>query len=103
MKGPSHARQCNVQRVWECPVCQKRVKTAGSVVHLRCEACARNKTGDTAWMRLLEPRRQAHAVFPPAAAPVEPDMQEREGRRNLGEDSDALPTPLNSEKHPPLE
>ena len=103
MKGPSHARQCDVQRVWECPVCQKRVKTAGSVVHLRCEACARNKTGYTAWMRLLEARRQTGTVFPTTTAPAEPLIQEREGRRNPGEDSDALPTPLNSEKHPPLE
>ena len=55
MKGPSHGKQIDVRRIWECPVCKKRVKTAGSVVNLRCEACARNKTGDTAWMRLLEP------------------------------------------------
>ena len=64
MKGPGHGRQYDVRRVWECPVCQKRVKTVGSVVNLRCEACARNKTGDTAWMRLLEARRLARPAYP---------------------------------------
>jgi len=64
MKGPGHGSQFDVRRVWECPVCQKRTKTPGSVVSLRCEACARKKTGDTAWMRLLEPRREARVAYP---------------------------------------
>ncbi len=71
MKGPSHSRQIDVRRIWECPVCQKRIKTAGSVVNLRCEACARNKTGDTAWMRLIEPMKR----FP---KPIRPEVAQGE-------------------------
>ncbi len=71
MKGPSHSRQIDVRRIWECPVCQKRIKTAGSVVNLRCEACARNKTGDTAWMRLIEPARRFPKPTRPESVPEE--------------------------------
>jgi tRNA(Ile2) C34 agmatinyltransferase TiaS len=74
MKGPSHGRQIDVRRIWECPVCQKRIKTAGSVVNLRCEACARNKTGDTAWMRLIEPARRFRKPVP--AEPVHEEPQD---------------------------
>ncbi len=90
MKGPGHGRQQDVRRLWECPVCQKRVKTGGNIVNLRCEACARNKTGDTAWMKLLESRRQAGISYPPAKKTDEPAIQE-EGAEIPDTNLDASP------------
>ena len=90
MKGPGHGRQYDVRRLWECPVCQKRVRTLGSIVNLRCEACARNKTGDTAWMRLLEPQRHARPSYPAAV------FLPRTGKQNETlEPERIVPTPPN--------
>jgi hypothetical protein len=88
MKGPGHSKRCDVRRVWECPVCQKRVKTGGNIVHLRCEACARNKTGDTAWMRLLEPRRQSRTVYPHITESGD-SGENKKGVETRADDSDA--------------
>jgi hypothetical protein len=91
MKGPGHGSQYDVRRVWECPVCQKRVKTSGSVVNLRCEACARNKTGDTAWMRLLEQRRKARPAYP-----AEVLLRKVDKEKEALEPGQSVPTPQNA-------
>jgi hypothetical protein len=88
MKGPGHGRQHDVRRLWECPVCQKRAKTGGHIVNLRCEACARNKTGDTAWMKLLETRRQAGVPYP-VAKPVDESAEGKQGVETPNESPDA--------------
>lgn len=90
MKGPGHGCQYDVRRVWECPVCLKRVKTGGQVVYLRCEACARNKTGDTACMRLIETRRPWRASYP-EVKPAPTVQGSETGAEVLGENSDAHP------------
>lgn len=83
MRGPGHRNRFDVRRIWECPVCQKRVKTSGQIVTLRCEACARNKTGDTAWMKLIEPPHVSRFKKPPvqneAPAEQQPELPPQAG------------------------
>jgi hypothetical protein len=100
MKGPGHGNQYDVRRVWECPVCQKRVKTGGQVVSLRCEACARNKTGDTACMKLLESRRPWRSAYP-TVTPAAPEQGGELGVEVSGANFDA--NPLSSSKQNALE
>jgi hypothetical protein len=65
MKGPRSRHKFNVQRVWECPQCKKRVFAPPQVVTRACEC--RGKDRPT-WMCLIE--RAAGAAS--ADAPCEP-------------------------------
>jgi hypothetical protein len=57
MKGrPAWAKR-DVRRQWECPVCGKRAKTAGSVASLGCDCLAKGDPPRTVWMHLCEPSR----------------------------------------------
>jgi hypothetical protein len=42
------------RRVWECPVCRRRVKTGGQVVNLACTCLAGADPPRQTWMRLIE-------------------------------------------------
>jgi hypothetical protein len=69
MKGPGHRNRFDVRRVWECPVCGRRVLTGGRIVHLEC-TCSSKDAPKRTWMRLVEgilaPAVEAPAVEAPA-------------------------------------
>jgi hypothetical protein len=51
MKGPRSRHKFYIARLWECPVCARRVHTPVQVVN---RACHCQPAGPTVWMRLLE-------------------------------------------------
>ena len=54
MKGPRSRHRFNVHRVWECPLCQKRVFALAQVASRACECLGKDKP---TCMRLIEPSR----------------------------------------------
>jgi hypothetical protein len=54
MKGPSGRSKFDLRRTWECPVCGRRLRTDGRVVHRLCECGARETPPRQIWMRLIE-------------------------------------------------
>jgi hypothetical protein len=54
MKGPGHRHRFDVRRIWECPVCKRRVLTSGRIVHLECDCSRTNTPPQQVWMRLVE-------------------------------------------------
>ena len=62
MKGRWRSKH-EFRRVWECPVCRRRVKTSGSVVNLACSCLLKADPPRQTWMRLVEgpPERPARS------------------------------------------
>lgn len=58
IKGPGHRNKFDVRRLWECPACQRRVRTGGHVVNLRCTCRPAADAEPAAWMKLVEGPRQ---------------------------------------------
>jgi hypothetical protein len=55
MKGPYGRLRYDVQRLWQCPVCQRFERTGGQVVTLPCRSCrSRPDQPNDVWMRLVE-------------------------------------------------
>ncbi len=54
MKGPGHRMKFDVRRIWECPLCQRRQRTAGTIVHLECMCLAKENPPRQTWMKLIE-------------------------------------------------
>jgi hypothetical protein len=54
MKGPGDRLRHDVRRNWECPACRRRLKTAGTIVHLLCTCGAKETPPREYWMLLLE-------------------------------------------------
>ena len=54
MKGPRSRHKFNVQRVWECPQCKKRIFAPPQVVTRACECQGKDRP---TWMCLIEPER----------------------------------------------
>jgi hypothetical protein len=69
MKGPSGRVWYRVQRQWLCTRCGRQRATAGSVVHLRCDQCPADQTGNTPWLQLVEEPRRPPAIPAPTPPP----------------------------------
>ena len=54
MKGPRSRHRFCVLRVWECPLCRKRVSVAVHIVNRACECQGKDRL---TWMRLIEESR----------------------------------------------
>ena len=59
MKGRPDWFKRDVRRLWECPICGKRIKTAGHIVNQPCTCLAKGDPPQAAWMRLCEPESPA--------------------------------------------
>jgi hypothetical protein len=53
MKGPSERLKYDLHRVWECPVCKRREKTAGSVAFRHCSCQMKQLDGRAVVMKLV--------------------------------------------------
>ncbi len=83
MKGPAHRKKVEVCRVWECPECGRRAKTAGTVVNWACKCKGVGEAVKPLWMRLVDelPRQRPLSIpvssrdtpAPPAAAAPSPN------------------------------
>jgi hypothetical protein len=71
MKGPYERLKYDLRRLWECPVCKRRERTAGSVTSRLCLCQMKHADGKPVVMKLVEdgPQRVAPPVaIKPAAA-----------------------------------
>ena len=59
MKGPYERRKYDLDRIWECPSCQHRQRSAGTVTSRLCECQAAKPSQEQQVMRLVfdGPRR----------------------------------------------
>lgn len=70
MKGPYERLKYNLQRVWECPKCQQRQRTDGTITALQCP-CQLGLTEDQrVSMTLMHDGIRRSKVKQPAATPT---------------------------------
>ena len=54
MKGPHERLKYDLRRLWECPVCQRRERTPGSVASRQCLCQMKQADGKPVVMKLVE-------------------------------------------------
>jgi hypothetical protein len=54
MKGPYERLKYDLRRVWECPACQRRERTAGTVTFRHCGCRVKQMDGQMVVMKLVE-------------------------------------------------
>lgn len=59
MKGPGFRLDLDVRRMWECPVCGRRLKFTGSVAQVACDC----RVDTPPIMRLIEPIHRTESPF----------------------------------------
>ena len=87
MKGPSGRLKYTAYRAWECPVCRRRERTGGEVVHLLCACLTASDPARQTWMRLLEEKPSGLAAVRRTAQLADPPLnpiQEGQERRGVG-------------------
>ena len=62
MRGPYERLKYDLRRVWECPRCQRRERTEGTVTFVFCQ-CEAKSGGRPVPMKLLE--EAGHRTVPP--------------------------------------
>ncbi|HUE70874.1 MAG TPA: hypothetical protein VMP01_08285 [Pirellulaceae bacterium] len=89
MKGPYERLKYDLRRLWECPQCQRRERTDGSVTFFLC-SCQTKSGGRPIPMKLVE--ESGHRTVPPIESKVSEELV-------------AAPTPAPVEAHlePPTE
>ena len=70
MKGPSERLKYDLRRLWECPVCKRRERAAGSVTYRFCQCQMKQADGKPVVMKLIEDGVQR--LTPRIAIPHEP-------------------------------
>ena len=67
MRGPYERTKYDFRRVWECPVCHHRERTAGSVTSIFCACQAKEEKTKQLPMKLIDdgPRRTDGKTLPP--------------------------------------
>jgi hypothetical protein len=82
MKGPHQRLKFDLRRLWECPACKRRERTAGTVTFRHCECQMRQMDGKLVVMKLIEDgvqRKTPPIVIhhePPEAVAVSPTTSE---------------------------
>jgi hypothetical protein len=69
MKGPYERLKYDLRRLWECPVCKRRERTAGSVTFRHCACQMAKVDGRPVVMKLIEDGAQR--IAPPVVVPHE--------------------------------
>jgi hypothetical protein len=73
MKGPYERLKYDLRRLWECPACNRRERTSGSVTFRHCNCRMKQPDGQPVVMKLIEDGVQR--TVPPIAIdhqPLEP-------------------------------
>jgi hypothetical protein len=77
MKGPYERLKYDLRRLWECPACKRRERTAGSITFRHCSCRLKQLDGKPVVMQLVEDDIQR---LVPAVAidhpPLQPPPQE---------------------------
>ncbi len=81
MKGPYERLKYDLRRLWECPVCKRRERTAGSIAFRHCTCQMKQLDGKPVVMKLIEDGAQRLAPAeviqhqPPGPAPQEVGLE----------------------------
>ncbi len=78
MKGPYERLKYDLRRAWECPVCKRRERTAGTVTFRHCNCRMKQVDGQPVVMKLVEDDVQRvtpsiairHEALPPVSTEV---------------------------------
>ena len=70
MRGPYERLKYDLRRIWECPVCKRRERTAGTVTFRHCNCRMKQVDGQPVVMKLVEDGVQR--VTPPITIRHEP-------------------------------
>lgn len=70
MRGPYERLKYDLRRLWECPVCQRRERTAGAITFKHCQCQMQQLDGQPVVMKLIEDGVQR--VAPPIVIHHEP-------------------------------
>jgi len=70
MRGPYERLKYDLRRVWECPACKRRERTAGTVTFRHCNCRMKQVDGQPVVMKLVEDGVQR--VTPPISIRHEP-------------------------------
>lgn len=54
MRGPYERLKYDLRRIWECPVCKRRERTAGTVTYRHCQCQMKQVDGRPVVMKLVE-------------------------------------------------
>jgi hypothetical protein len=95
MKGPYERLKYSLQRVWECPACKRRERTAGSVTFRHCTCQMKQIDGRPVVMKLVEDGAQR--LSPPRVVPV---LVETEAISPVVESEARLATPGDEPQNP---
>ena len=84
MKGPYQRVKFDLRRLWECPVCNRRERTAGSVTFRHCQCQMQRLDGQPVVMKLIAdgvqrltpPVAIVHEQPAPPAADIEPQASQ---------------------------
>ncbi len=71
MKGPYERLKYDLRRLWECPQCHHRERTAGSVTFCLC-SCESKSGGRPIPMKLLE--EAGHRTVPPIVPKISEEV-----------------------------
>jgi hypothetical protein len=90
MKGPSERLKYDLRRLWECPACQRRERTTGSVTFRHCACQAKQTDGKAVVMQLVEDGVQRIGpritlIHQSPAPPIEPLGDDRGAGESLRE------------------
>jgi hypothetical protein len=72
MKGPYQRVKFDLRRLWECPVCQRRERTAGTVTFRHCQCQMARLDAQPVVMKLVEDGMQRLA---PAIERPRPEIE----------------------------
>lgn len=70
MRGPYERLKYDLRRIWECPVCKRRERTAGTVTFRHCNCRMKQVDGQPVVMKMVEDGVQR--VTPPITIRHEP-------------------------------
>ena len=77
MKGPYQRLKWDLRRLWECPVCKRRERTAGTVTFRHCPCQMQKLDGKPVVMKLVEDEPpHLRPLVPPHACPVAANVAE---------------------------
>src|SRR5690242_15515946 len=104
MKGPYERLKYDLRRLWECPACKRRERTAGSVTFRHCTCRLKQLDGKPVVMTLIEDSVQrlvpVVAIEHPAQEPPPQEPAPSESEPVRSSDSSQGPQPLGDDAAP---
>jgi hypothetical protein len=99
MRGPYERLKYDLRRLWECPLCKRRERTAGSVTFMHCLCRTQQPEGLPVVMKLVEDgvqrvgprvmiRHEVTELAPPAQMRAAVGVEDS-AQRMAGQDADA--------------